>query len=330
MADTPTTRSAVAPVPDDYLLPSGPDFLLKTVAANINGSGAAGAYLPALQVLTPSGAVVWTAVPDVAVAAGASVLVSWFPGGGLEGGQSATPVGGGIDTLTSTGASITVSEPSGPTTNVDLPSSGVTPGTYGDSSHVAQVQVNADGIVTSAAAVGISGAVGGFTKLFDTTLSSPATTIDTGVGGVPAGYSGLMCYCLARRADAVASATLDVIINGDTGTNYAQLVTDNSNGVMTPSWATHQSAAKVCEIPGANMAANIFAYAVVWIPFYTGTVAFKGVVASGGFVGNATDSELVETTSTWFNTAAITQLTFQPGAGVNFVTGSRVAIYGLV
>lgn len=48
--------------------------------------------------------------------------------------------------------------------NGDLPNSGVTAATYGDASHVAQVAVNAQGIVTSASNVAISGA------------SSPLTT----------------------------------------------------------------------------------------------------------------------------------------------------------
>ena len=44
--------------------------------------------------------------------------------------------------------------------NGDLPTSGVTAATYGDSTHVAQVAVNAQGIITSASSVAITGGSG--------------------------------------------------------------------------------------------------------------------------------------------------------------------------
>lgn len=307
MTDVAIKNTAVVNAPSDYKIPGAQEILLKSVRATFNGTTSSAAYLPCLQLLSPDGTVEWTAFPSTSVAAGGSADVSWFPGGNV------VPAGSGA----------------GGTGGGNLPLSGVTAGTYGDASHVGVFTVDAEGIITSATNAAVSSG-GGFTKIFDQTLGAPAGSIDTGAGGIPAGYSGLMCYCLARRSDAVASASLDMVINSDTGNNYDQLVTDNSNGVMTPSWATNQPAAKVCEIPGANIAANRFAYAVVWIPFYSGTTAYKGCVSSGGFVATAVDAELVEAASTWRNTAAITRLTFQPSGGVNLLAGSRVTIYGLV
>jgi len=80
---------------------------------------------------------------------------------GIVTAASNVPIGGGsgITDLTSTAGTITVTTPTGPTTNVDLPSSGVVAGTYGSSSNVAQVTVNAEGIVTAAANVSIGGGV---------------------------------------------------------------------------------------------------------------------------------------------------------------------------
>jgi hypothetical protein len=54
--------------------------------------------------------------------------------------------------------------------NADLPASGVTAQTYGDSTHVAQVAVNSKGIITSASNVGIAGASAPpYVKISDTT-----------------------------------------------------------------------------------------------------------------------------------------------------------------
>ena len=58
-----------------------------------------------------------------------------------------------------------------------LPSSGVTAGTYGDSTHVAQVTVNAAGQVTAASAVAIAGA-GSTVIVTDGTTSVVASTLD--------------------------------------------------------------------------------------------------------------------------------------------------------
>ena len=76
--------------------------------------------------------------------------VKWAAGGGT----------GTISDITSSGGTITVGSPTGPTTNVDLPTTGVSPTTYGSASQVAQITVDAEGRITAASNVGIGGAVG--------------------------------------------------------------------------------------------------------------------------------------------------------------------------
>lgn len=328
MADVPEFKSDVATVPDDYRLSSGPDFLLKTVTANINGSAAAGAYLPALQVLTPSGAVAWTAVPDVAVPAGASVLVSWFRGVG-EGDQGgASSAGGSIDSITSPTSSIAVGAPTGPSTTVDLPPSGVVAGTYGDGAHVAEVQVNSDGIVTSASSVAIGGS-SFVTVLFDSTLGGSAAAIDTGAGGVAGGFSALMILVIGRGDAAVFSASFSLQFNNDTtAANYDIIWTNNSNGVSSSFISTATGAAKTMEGPGASIGAGVFGVSNVFIPGYAQTTAHKAATALGGFAETSGHSELVHATNHWASTAAITRVKLFTGAG-NLVAGSRMTIYGL-
>lgn len=68
---------------------------------------------------------------------------------------------GTVSLITSTGGTITVTNGAGPTANVDLPASGVAAASYGDSSHVAQITVDAQGRITAASAVAISGSVAG-------------------------------------------------------------------------------------------------------------------------------------------------------------------------
>lgn len=80
MADSSIVNPAVSSAPKDYTLPSTNELLLKAVRASVDGTGAGGAFLPALQLLDPAGNVMWTATTSSSVVAGGSADVSWFPG----------------------------------------------------------------------------------------------------------------------------------------------------------------------------------------------------------------------------------------------------------
>lgn len=96
MADISIANRATVPAPNDYVVADAQDLLVKAVRAVINGAAAGGTYLPALQLISPAGDIMWTAVPPSNVAAGVSVDVSWFPwGGGLGQATATTPSGGG-------------------------------------------------------------------------------------------------------------------------------------------------------------------------------------------------------------------------------------------
>jgi hypothetical protein len=77
----PDTHAA----PKDYTLAGTQEIALKSVSAEIDGSGAASSYKPTLQLLDPNGHVCWEGEVSDAVAAGASVRASWFPGLGGTG-----------------------------------------------------------------------------------------------------------------------------------------------------------------------------------------------------------------------------------------------------
>lgn len=80
MPDVPIVNRTTTAAPKDYTLPQSQEILLKAVRAEFDGTGAATSFLPALQLVSDAGDVMFTAVlTSTSVAAGGSASVSWFP-----------------------------------------------------------------------------------------------------------------------------------------------------------------------------------------------------------------------------------------------------------
>ena len=96
MAQIIRSLPAVTAAPADFDVPNAVDWSVQIVSATYDGTGAAGAFLPAVQIVAPGGAVAFTfADPSVSVAAGGSAEVTFGPflktaGGGGGGGITAT------------------------------------------------------------------------------------------------------------------------------------------------------------------------------------------------------------------------------------------------
>src|SRR5690242_16897012 len=80
MPDEVIRAPAIQSTPAGYKVPGAQEIIVKSVRALVDGSGAASAFLPTLQLVAPDGSVVWESATDTTVAAGGSADVSWFPG----------------------------------------------------------------------------------------------------------------------------------------------------------------------------------------------------------------------------------------------------------
>jgi hypothetical protein len=92
MANIAVINPQVIAAPSDYKVPGAQELQPFSVTASYDGSGAAGAYFPCLQVLDGAGNVLFSCVPTNSVAAGVSADVSWFPG--VTGGGQFIPTPG--------------------------------------------------------------------------------------------------------------------------------------------------------------------------------------------------------------------------------------------
>lgn len=86
MADVAIQTGGAEDAPLGYQIPGAQEIVLKAITASFDGSGAAGDFVPTLQIIAPNGLVVASCPVGASVAAGASADVSWFPRGGVSGG----------------------------------------------------------------------------------------------------------------------------------------------------------------------------------------------------------------------------------------------------
>lgn len=333
-ADAVISRPGAVAVPIDYKVPTGTEIIPRAISASFDGSAAAGAFVPVLEVIAPSGVVTAYCARRTSIAAGASALVSWFPGVAEADTEDTTPSSSGtISSIVSPVGTIAVSFPNGPTTDIDLPASGVAAGTYGDATHTAQVTVNAEGVVTAATQIGISGIAGtGLVKLFDSTLGADAANIDTGANAIPTGHSVLLVYITVRSARAAQPLdTALITFNGDTGSHYWRSNTRLQNVTLTglQSGATPTTAVPL-DVYGDTAPANAAATIVLEIPAYDGTTFLKSLLGRVAAPSSTDANSLSEHGGfVWNSTAAINQITVNCSSGANLRAGSRMQIYGV-
>jgi len=80
---------SAAAAPKGYTIKGAQEVVIRNVTASFDGTSAASAWVPALQIVDPSGFVTGTYPLGTSLAAGASADVSWFPSVG--GSTSSTP-----------------------------------------------------------------------------------------------------------------------------------------------------------------------------------------------------------------------------------------------
>lgn len=236
---------------------------------------------------------------------------------------------GTISDITSTGGDLSITAPTGPTTDIELHTSGVAAATYGSSTTVGQFAVNSKGVITSASNVSISGIAGtGLVKLFDSTLGSPAASIDTGGSGIAAGHSDILIFVMAATTQAVAESSATLTFNADSGAHYDTHRLSAAGGTVSGG-TTFAATSFVLSAAGASGGTtNYPTLSLITIPSYTNTTFWKvGFLQETEMDTNSANMFTGVRGCGWRSTAAINQATLTAGSG-NLVTGSRLVVYG--
>lgn len=248
----------------------------------------------------------------------------------LAGISSAPPGGSGITDLTSTGGTITVTNPTGPTSNVDLPTTGVAAGTYGDATHVGQFTVDAEGRLTAASSDAISGLSGsGLVKIYDNTLGSNQLSIDTGANGIPGGHIGLIIYIYVRTDRVAANDDVGFRFNNDSSASYDD---QQFSGANTGTAIGFQAAATsfFAQCVSSTGFANAFTAIRIDVYNYDNTTGYKSAIVHSADAQSTGAASIFDThAAEWRSTSAINQFAVFSQTGSHLITGSRMTVFGI-
>lgn len=164
-------------------------------------------------------------------------------------------------------------------------------------------------------------------KLFDSILGSDAPSIDTGAGGIAAGY-GCLLIDIVVRTDAVgALVQVNVRVNNDSGNNYDRQYIAGLSATAQAQTGLAETAWQPI-MHGSGGTANYPGFASLVIPSYDKTTFFKvGSMTEAVVDGTAANEGSVLRAIGWRSTAAISRLAVSAQSG-NLKTGSRLLIYG--
>jgi len=174
---------------------------------------------------------------------------------------------------------------------------------------------------------GVSTALPAFELISTTVLGSSAASVTfSGLGTSAAAYKHLQIRATARTNRATYKADIITLrMNSDSGSNYSthRLA---GNGSSVSSDFDNSGNISIAYSATTTGAANVYSGFIVDLLDHSSTNKYKTVRALGGM--NDTGENWIQlASSSWRNTAAVTDLTFT--ALASFVSGSRFSLYGL-
>jgi hypothetical protein len=183
--------------------------------------------------------------------------------------------------------------------------------------------LSALGIFSAAGAGGVAGDY----ELIQTQIlgSNQASITFSNLGNFSAVYKHLQIRVTARLTFSDIERTLNLRMNGDTGTNYsAHGLLGTGSSVISYGYANY-GAIEISSFPAASATANAFGGAVVDILDAYSTTKNKTVRSLGGA---STSPQIRLSSGVWRSTNALTSITLIDTTS-NLVTGSRFSLYGI-
>lgn len=166
---------------------------------------------------------------------------------------------------------------------------------------------------------------GGMHLISETDLSGSQANFD--LTSIPTGFRHLHLRIILRSDANATSDNVNVAFNGDTtAANYNGHYAVFTGGVTTQGDLASSRVGFFAI--GATAGANDFAAGTIDIHHYAAGHN-KELVGTQTLPTGAAVVQRAETVVRWSNTAVISRITLTPVTGTNFVSGSRVSLYGI-
>ena len=173
---------------------------------------------------------------------------------------------------------------------------------------------------------GVIASSGGVASSFESIATSNPSAVNTiTFSSIPQTFTHLQI----RLSMIGASGGSNIVanFNSDTGTNYTW---HELQGQGTVASAYSRTAQTYSRWFGRNVSASSTAPTAIIADIldYTNTNKYKTVRDLAGMDANGS-GEVSLTSSLWMNTAAITSITVKTHDGVNYASGTKIALYGV-
>jgi hypothetical protein len=170
--------------------------------------------------------------------------------------------------------------------------------------------------------------VDGMQKIAVADISSGVSSVD--FASIAGDFKHLLIVAHARGDTAATNTNLNVRFNGDTGGNYDVQRLSAGAGTVSPAEAFGAVSAGMAVIPANTAGANLVGGGLFLIPHYSAATHNKSILSLWGYkLGTSSGNlDIAIRSGHWRSSAAITQVTFLPGAG-NIVSGSMFSLYGM-
>jgi len=179
--------------------------------------------------------------------------------------------------------------------------------------------------------------LGGNSAYIPSSYESIATSAGTGssttvtFSSIPSGFKHLQIRALLKNTQNTNfESNLDVRVNSDTGTNYADHYLSGDGATATASGgATQSRIAPVVFFPYLGKGtSSTMGVVIIDILDYASTTKNKTLRALGGYDNNG-EGKVTISSGLWINTAAITSISLIEGSSYNWDTSATFALYGI-
>jgi len=179
------------------------------------------------------------------------------------------------------------------------------------------------------AVAGAGAGGGGAYDLLETTLISTNTANVTFSSlGSYSDYKHLQIRITSRTSQNSGTDAVALQLNSDTGSNYAWHRLNGNGSSVASGAVTSQARIHASSTTGNLATANIFGAAVIDILDFSSSNKNTTVRTLNG-VSMPDTPDVRLGSGVWINTAAVTSVTLFSLNGANFVSGSRLSLYGI-